>query len=75
MKPCIPSYLTDEEVEAILNVLPRSRNKDYLKAAEFILKRNSYTLPPFGVIKYSRSIDWEDNRSRSYLRLIHGHTF
>lgn len=75
LKPCIPSYLTDEEVEAILNVLPRSRNKDYLKAAEFILKRNSYTLPPFGVIKYSRSIDWEDNRSRSYLRLIHGHTF
>ncbi|PFO80421.1 hypothetical protein COJ77_18345 [Bacillus cereus] len=75
MKPFIPSYLTGEGVEAILNVLPHSRNKDYLKAAEFILKRNSYTLPPFGVIKYSHLIDWEDNRSRSYLRLIHGQTF
>jgi hypothetical protein len=71
----VPPNLTYEQVEAALKVLPGSRNKDYMAAANNIVNNNAYTLPPFGTTKYQKLIDWEDNKSRSYLRLIHGHTF
>ncbi|OAS88213.1 MULTISPECIES: heparinase II/III domain-containing protein [Metabacillus] len=71
----IPSYLTLDQLKTIIAALPGSRNKDYMKSADNIIKNNFYTLPPFGVVKYKSLIDWNDNRSRSYERLIHGHTF
>ncbi|MFB3170017.1 heparinase II/III family protein [Neobacillus sp. 179-C4.2 HS] len=70
-----PSNLSTERLDAILGALPKSRNKDYLLAAKNIVEKNSYTLPPFGVVKFSKLIDWNDNRSRSFERLIHGFTF
>ena len=71
----IPSYLTEDQVNTILSALPGSRNKDFMKSADLILNRNAYTLPPFGTVKYDQLIDWKDQRSRSFERLIHGHTF
>jgi hypothetical protein len=70
-----PSNLSTDRLDAILGALPKSRNKDYLLAAKNIVEKNSYTLPPFGVVKFSKLIDWNDNRSRSFERLIHGLTF
>jgi hypothetical protein len=75
MKLFNPSNLSTERLDAILGALPKSRNRDYLLAANNIVDKNSYTLPPFGVVKFSKLIDWNDNRSRSFERLIHGFTF
>jgi Heparinase II/III-like protein/Heparinase II/III N-terminus len=71
----IPPHLTFKQVNTLISILPKSRNKDFMKTAENIIKKNAYALPPFGVIKYDNLVDWEDKRSRSYERLIHGHTF
>lgn len=71
----IPSYLTYEGVETIVAALPGSRNKQLKIAADQIVNKNAYTLPPFGVTKYDTLIKWDEDKSRSYLRLIHGHTF
>ena len=71
----IPSYLSVERLKVLIDALPKSRNKDYLLSANNILNKNIYTLPPFGMVKFPKLIDWEDNRSRSFERLIHGFTF
>ncbi|GHH97443.1 heparinase II/III domain-containing protein [Neobacillus kokaensis] len=71
----VPSNLTAERLDAILQALPKSRNKDSLLSANNILEKNAYTLPPFGVVKFPKLIDWNDQRSRSFERLVHGHTF
>lgn len=66
--------LDDKKIEKLMGILPKSRNKDYVVAADNMLK-NAYPLPPFGVVKYSKEIIWNEDKSRSFLRLIHGHTF
>jgi hypothetical protein len=71
----LPSHLKTNKILAIIDALPGSRNKDFLQSAKLMVTRNAYTLPPFGVVTYTNLIDWEDSRSRSYSRLIHGHTF
>lgn len=71
----IPPGLTPERLNAIIGALPRSRNKDYLQAAKNIIDKNAYSLPPFGVVKFTELVDWKDKRSRSFERLIHGFTF
>ncbi|MGE7605404.1 heparinase II/III domain-containing protein [Peribacillus frigoritolerans] len=73
----IPASLTSEQLEAIISALPGSRNKDAMLSANRMVQDNSYMIPPFGVTKYenSDSISWEDDQSRSFKRLIHGHTF
>ena len=58
-----------------MDALPKSRNKDYLLSANNIVDKNIYTFPPFGMVKFPKLIDWKDNRSRSFERLIHGFTF
>lgn len=70
-----PDNLTYQRVEGIINALPRSRNKDYLNSAKQIIDNNVYLLPPFGRVKFPHLIDWKDNRSRSFSRLLHGFTF
>ncbi|MBG9452163.1 hypothetical protein ABE67_23105 [Cytobacillus firmus] len=75
MNTFIPPNLNFERLNAILSALPKSRNKNHLIAANNILLKNMYTLPPFGVVKFSKLIDWNDNRSRSFERLLHGFTF
>jgi hypothetical protein len=75
MELFIPSNLSAQRMDAILGALPKSRNRDFLQAAKNIVDKNAYTLPPFGVVKFSKLIDWKDNRSRSFERLIHGFTF
>jgi len=75
MELFIPSNLSLERLNAILETLPKSRNRDYLLSAKSIVEQNAYTLPPFGVVKFPTLIDWNDNRSRSFERLIHGFTF
>lgn len=75
MKLHIPAGLTAEKVKSILAVLPGSRNKDYIKAANLMIEKNSYMIPPFGIISYPNVIDWNEQKERGYLRLIHGHTF
>jgi hypothetical protein len=71
----VPSNLTAERLEAILHALPKSRNKDSLLSAKNIIEKNAYTLPPFGVVKFLNLVDWNDQRSRSFERLLHGFTF
>lgn len=71
----IPSHLSKEKIESILKALPGSRNKDKLASAKQIITNNTYLLPPFGRVKFNHLIDWEDKRSRSFERLIHGFTF
>ncbi|WP_280166244.1 accessory Sec system protein Asp2 [Priestia aryabhattai] len=65
---------TNRKVEKLMTILPKSRNKDFLVAGQNMLK-NKYPLPPFGVVHYPKGIIWNDNKSRSFLRLIHGQTF
>lgn len=50
-------------------------NKDYLQAAENMIRDRLYSFPPFGVFPYKNSIDWYGDAStqRSFLRLLHGH--
>ena len=75
----IPSSLTQEQLQAIISVLPSSRNEDFMLAADEMVYQNAYTIPPFGTKKYenTQSIPWdlEVDQSRSFLRLIHGHSF
>ncbi|MGN7299107.1 heparinase II/III domain-containing protein [Ferdinandcohnia sp. SAFN-114] len=71
----IPKDLTEERALSISKALPGSRNKDCLQAAKNITNKNAYAIPPFGTIQYPNLIDWDDNRSRAYSRLIHGFTF
>ncbi|OXS55486.1 hypothetical protein B1B00_18660 [Bacillus sp. DSM 27956] len=59
---------------ALMDMLPKSRNKDYLKSANLILNDDKYLIPPFGIIQYQEGIQWKEDRSRSYLRLIHALT-
>jgi hypothetical protein len=69
--------LTLEQLQTVISALPGSRNKDALLSANRMVQQNAYTIPPFGVIKYeqSDSILWEEDKTRSFLRLLHGHTF
>ncbi|EKN66471.1 hypothetical protein BABA_15217 [Neobacillus bataviensis LMG 21833] len=71
----IPSYLTAERLNAILQALPKSRNKDSLLSANNMVENNAYTLPPFGVVTFPTVMNWNDQRSRSFERLLHGFTF
>ncbi|MGF9891915.1 accessory Sec system protein Asp2 [Priestia megaterium] len=66
--------LDEEKIQKLMRILPKSRNKDPLAAAKNIMG-NKYPLPPFGVIRYPKGILWNEDKSRSFLRLIHGHTF
>lgn len=75
MELYIPAGMTVEKVQAILTVLPGNRNKDYVKAANLMIEKNTYMIPPFGSSSYSNLINWNEQRERGYLRLIHGHTF
>lgn len=75
MKIFVPPYMSESVLETIIGALPGSRNKDFMKSAEDIINKNAYAIPPFGVTKYKNLVDWNDGRSRSYNRLIHGHTF
>ncbi len=71
----IPAHLTLEKVNAILNMIPSCRNRDYLKSANLILNENSFSIPPFGVVKYDSDINWRAETSRRFERLLYGHTF
>ncbi|WP_404347892.1 heparinase II/III family protein [Sutcliffiella horikoshii] len=68
--------IDSEEIKSLIYMLPKSRNKDYMFSAKLILQESKFMLPPFGTTYYPNGILWnEDNKSRGYLRLIHGHTF
>ncbi|MGV2622795.1 UNVERIFIED_CONTAM: heparinase II/III family protein [Halobacillus marinus] len=75
MNEMMVSGMTEGELSVLRRALPRSRNKDFMKAANTIVNKNAYSLPPFGVIPFNHLVDWDDKRSRSFERLIHGHTF
>ncbi|MGM0753041.1 MAG: heparinase II/III domain-containing protein [Bacillota bacterium] len=67
-------HIPIEMYNALMNMLPKSRNKDYLKSANLILNDNKYLIPPFGTIHYLEGIQWKEDKSRSYLRLLHALT-
>jgi len=69
--------LTLEQLQIVISALPSSRNKDPILSANKMVQQNAYTIPPFGVVEYKQttSIPWGDDNSRSFLRLLHGHTF
>lgn len=70
-----PDMMSVAQLQALVKALPGSRNKDPVQAAELIVKKNAFTIPPFGVTTYQDKIDWTGNHSRSYLRLIHANSF
>jgi len=70
-----PSHLAKSQLWAILALLPRSKNKDYLLTANSILKENTIVIWPFGVVKYEDKIIWDEQRSTTYLERLHGHVF
>lgn len=63
-------------IESIEEILPKSRNRDFIKTADNLVNDNIFTIPPFGEIKDSLSDIWQgDDKSRSLMRLVHGHSF
>ncbi|MEC1235262.1 heparinase II/III family protein, partial [Bacillus paralicheniformis] len=67
--------MTETQLQALVKALPGSRNKDPIDAANLILRRNAFKIPPFGITTYKEKIDWKGDQSRSYLRLIHANSF
>ncbi|MEC1060420.1 heparinase II/III family protein [Bacillus paralicheniformis] len=70
-----PDRMTETQLQALVKALPGSRNKDPIDAANLILRRNAFKIPPFGITTYKEKIDWKGDQSRSYLRLIHANSF
>ncbi|MDE1391256.1 accessory Sec system protein Asp2 [Bacillus paralicheniformis] len=70
-----PDPMTETQLQALVKALPGSRNKDPLEAAELIVRRNAFKIPPFGITTYKEKINWKGDQSRSYLRLIHANSF
>lgn len=75
----IPSSLSLEQLQVLISALPKNLEDDVRFIANQMIAENTYTFPPFGVKKYQNTdvIPWEDeeNSSRSFLRLMHGHIF
>ncbi|RWZ59152.1 alginate lyase family protein [Halobacillus fulvus] len=65
----------NEQMNLIYKALPGSRNKDHMKSADLILDQDTYMIPPFGVFEYPNGIEWDEESSRGFLRLLHGHSF
>lgn len=57
-------------------LLYNSRNKDVIVAADNIVNKNEFLLPPFGRVVINVNSNFQSNQtSRSYWRLVHGFTF
>lgn len=57
-------------------LLYNSRNKDVIVAADNIVNKNEFLLPPFGRVIINVNSNFQSNQtSRSYWRLVHGLTF
>ncbi|UII58049.1 heparinase II/III family protein (plasmid) [Cytobacillus spongiae] len=68
---------TNLQIKKLQDLLIKPLNKNnYMYSSENILKGN-FSFPSYGTINFTNGIDWENksNRSRSFLRQLHGHFF
>ncbi|MCM1989298.1 alginate lyase family protein [Oceanirhabdus seepicola] len=64
-------------IDKMKYILPSAINKDYINAAEKIIRDDIYMIPPYGSTSYPKSINWTEDpkNTRSFMRLLHGHFF
>ncbi len=64
------------QISKLQDFLIKPLNNNYINSSENILMGN-FIFPSYGTINFKNGIDWgnKNNRSRSFLRQLHGHFF